>query len=101
VAVYVSTNAMIWAFNGTNAVETGFTAQTNEWTRFTTFSDYTTKTYILYVNDVRVNKFGFYNTNVLNFSAFKVGGEATFVDNVGITPNQPAMRWMPSLILLQ
>jgi M6 family metalloprotease-like protein len=101
VAVYVSTNAIVWAFNGTNAVSTGCTAQTNEWTRFTTFSDYTTKTYILYVNDVRVNKFGFYNTNVLNFSEFKVGGEATFVDNIGITPNQPAMRWMPSLILLQ
>jgi autotransporter-associated beta strand protein len=103
VAVYVWTNSIVWAFDGTNAVSTGIPVVqgTNVWNRFTTFSDYTTKKYILYVNDVRANKYSFYNAAVTNFTELKVGGEATFVDNVGVTPNQPAMKYMPSLILLQ
>jgi len=101
VAVYVSTNAMVMAFNGTNAVSTGITVQTNEWIRLTVFSDYSAKKYILYVNEQRVNKYDFYNAGATNFTEIKVSGEATFVDNVGITPNQPGMPGMPSLILLQ
>jgi hypothetical protein len=100
-AVYVSTNAMVMAFNGTNVVSTGIAVSQGEWVRFTMFSDYTTKKYTLYVNDVRVNKYSFYNAAVTNFTELKVSGEATFVDNIGLTPSQPAMKYMPSLILLQ
>ncbi len=103
VAIYVWTNSIVWAFDGTNAVSTGIPVVqgTNVWNRFTTFSDYATKKYILYVNDVRAGKYSFYNVAVTNFTEIKVSGEATFVDNVGVTPNQPAMKYMPSLILLQ
>ena len=101
VAVYVSTNAMVMAFNGTNAVPAGIQAASNAWVRFTFFSDYVAKTYILYVNDVRAGKYIFYNTNAMNFAELKVGGQATFVDDVGVTLSQPAMNGMPSLILLQ
>jgi hypothetical protein len=101
VAVFVSTNAMVMAFNGTNAVPTGITVAQGAWVRFTMFSDYTTKKYVLYVDDVRTGKYDFYNTAATNFTEIKVSGEATFVDNVGLTPNQPAMKYMPSLILLQ
>jgi M6 family metalloprotease-like protein len=100
-SVYVFTNAMVMAFNGTNAVPTGITAAQGEWVRFTMFSDYATKKYVIYVNDVRAGKYGFYNVAVTNFTEIKVSGEATFVDNVGVTPNQPGMKYMPSLILLQ
>jgi hypothetical protein len=102
VMVYVSTTAMVMAFNGTNVVSTGLSV-TNPlaWVRFTTFSDYAAKTYVLYVDDVRAGKYGFYNTNVANFTELKISGEATFVDDVGVTPHQPIMRYMPSLILLQ
>jgi len=89
------------AFNGTNAVPTGITVAQGEWVRFTMFSDYTAKKYVLYVDDVRAGKYGFYNAAVTNFTELAVSGEATFVDNVGITPSQPAMKYMPSLILLQ
>jgi uncharacterized repeat protein (TIGR02543 family) len=103
VSVYVWTNSIVFAFHGTNAVSTGIAIQpgTNVWTRFTTFSDYTTKTYTLYVNDVRVDKYNFYSAAVTNFTELKVSGDATFVDNIGVTPNQPPMKYMPSLILLQ
>jgi hypothetical protein len=50
---------------------------------------------------VRVNKYNFYSAAVTNFTELAVSGEATFVDNIGVTPNQPAMKNMPSLILLQ
>jgi len=101
VAVYVWTNAMVMAFNGANAVPANIQAASNAWVRFTMFIDYTAKNYILYVNDVRAGKYDFYNTNVLNFTELKVGGQATFVDDVGVTLSQPAMKYMPSLILLQ
>jgi uncharacterized repeat protein (TIGR02543 family) len=100
-AVYISTNAVVMAFNGTNVVSTGALANQGEWVRFTFFSDYAAKTYILFVNDVRVGKYGFYNAGVPVFTELKVGGQSTFVDNVGVTPSQPAMKGMPSLILLQ
>jgi len=103
VAIYVWTNSIVYAFHGTNAFPTSITVQpgTNAWTRFTFFSDYAAKTYILYVNDVRAGKYGFYSSAVTNFTEIKVTGEATFVDDVGVTPNQPAMNYMPSLILLK
>jgi len=104
VAVFVWTNSIVWAFDGTTVRSTDIAVVqgTNVWTRFTTFSDYTTKKYILYVNDVRAaGKYGFYNAAVTNFTELKVSGGATFVDNVGITLNQPGMKGMPSLILFQ
>jgi uncharacterized repeat protein (TIGR02543 family) len=99
--VYVWTNAMVMAFSGTNAVSTGVLVNQGEWVRFTFFSDYAAKTYILFVNDLRVGKYGFYNVGMPVFSELKVGGVSTFVDDIGVTPNQPAMNGMPSLILLQ
>jgi autotransporter-associated beta strand protein len=99
--VYVSTNSMVMAFNGTNVVSTGIAAVQGEWIRLTFFNDYAAKTYILFVNDVRVGKYGFFNAGVPIFSEVKVGGRSTFIDDVGVTPNQPAMKYMPSLILLQ
>jgi M6 family metalloprotease-like protein len=103
VAVYVWTNSVVWVFDGTNAFSTGIAVVqgSNVWTRFTTLSDYTTKKFVLFVNDQRVGKYSFYNTNVVNFSELKVGGQSTFVDSIGVTPNQPAMKYMPSLILLR
>jgi M6 family metalloprotease-like protein len=100
-AVYVDTNGMVMAFNGTNVLETGIIVQTNTWMRLTMFSDYTAKKYVLYVNDVRAGKYTFYNATVPAFEHIKIGGKDTFVDDVGVTPNQPAMKYMPSLILLQ
>jgi M6 family metalloprotease-like protein len=101
VAVYVSTNSMIMAFTGTNVVSTGISAVQGSWVRFTFFSDYVTKTYILFVNDARAGKYGFYSAGVTNFTELKVSGQATFIDNVGVTASQPPMNGMPSLILLQ
>jgi hypothetical protein len=101
VGVYVSTNAMVMAYSGTNVVSTGIMAQQGEWIRLTMFSDYAAKTYVLYVNDMRAGKYGFYNAGATNFTELKVSGENTFVDDIGITPNQPAMKYMPSLILLR
>jgi Divergent InlB B-repeat domain/MAM domain, meprin/A5/mu len=102
VGVYVSTNSMVMAFNGTNVVSTGLAAPQGSWLRLTMFSDYAAKTYILYVNDQRAGKYAFYNnTSVTNLTGLKISGQATFVDDVGITPKQPGMKGMPSLILMK
>jgi MBG domain/MBG domain (YGX type)/Viral BACON domain len=102
-AFYVATNNMVMAFNRTNVVETGLFVAEGQWTRFTVFSDYTAQTYVLYVNDVRAGKYSFYcSTNVpASFEYIKLGGGETYVDDIGVTQNQPAMKYMPSLILLR
>jgi uncharacterized repeat protein (TIGR02543 family) len=101
VGIYVLTNGMVMAYNGNTPVATGMTVAQDTWVRFTIFSDYAAKTYVLYVNDVRLGKYGFYNAGVPSFSEFKVTGDTTFVDNISLTPSQPPMKNMPSLILLQ
>lgn len=69
--------------------------------RFTTFSDHATATRVLYVDDVRAGRFGFFNSTVGAYSECRVQGAASTVDEVGITLDQPRMANMPGAIVVR
>jgi hypothetical protein len=99
--VYVSTNGMIMAFNGTLSVSTGRKAVQGEWIRVTLCNNYATKTWMLYINGAYVSRYGFYNNSVGVFSELLVKGRNTVVDDLAITLDRPPIPPIPTLLLLQ
>jgi len=85
VAFYVSTNSQVMVFNGTNAVSSGLTAAAGEWVRFTTFSDYNSATWLLYVNGIKAGPFQFFDPTASGYHSLSVTGEGSFVDDLVVT----------------
>jgi len=85
VAVYVSTNSQVMVFDGINAVASGQTADEGEWVRFTILTDYTTATWMLYVDDLKAGPFGFFDPTATGLRELVVDGGSTFVDDILVT----------------
>jgi len=88
VAFYVATNSQVMVFDGTNAVSSSLTAAADTWVRFTTFSDYAAKTWLLYVNGIQAGPFGFFDPTVAGFRSLAVTGEGSFVDDLLVTESE-------------
>jgi len=85
VAVYVSTNSQVMVFDGINAVASGQTADEGEWVRFTILTDYTTATWMLYVDDLKAGPFRFFDPTSSGYSELTLKGGQRFVDDLLIT----------------
>lgn len=100
-AVYVFTNGQVMVFDGKQPKASGVTASAGEWTRFTIFSDYAAKQWVLHVNDVHAGRYGFFNPAVASYGEYLLKGGATHVDDVGITTGRPAMSGVATLLMVR
>ena len=85
VAIYVATNSQVMVFDGTNAVASGLTAVAGEWVRFTTLSEYATRTWSLYVDDAYAGPFDFFDSTATGFREMTVKGTLGAVDDMLVT----------------
>jgi hypothetical protein len=99
--VFVLTNGMLMAYNGTQVVSTGTTVGQGAWIHLTIMNDYTAKTWDLYVNAYKVGRYNFYGTNVTAFTEYGMKGGTSAVDNLAITPTAPAGLGRSTLITFQ
>jgi hypothetical protein len=99
-AFYVNTNGHVMAYDGDTATDLTPPAPTvaeGKWARFTVHSDYTDKTWDLYVNGMRRGEdLAFYSTSTTGYSEFgiKISGgtnevRSSYVDNIKIGFNRP------------
>lgn len=88
--VFVLTNGLLMAFHGKQAVSTGTTVGQGAWVHLMLMTDYTAKTWDLYVNAYKVGRYGFYNTNVTVFTEYGIKGGNSVLDNLAITTTAPA-----------
>jgi len=101
VAVYVSTNGHVMAFDGANAVSTGRTVSENDWVRYTILSDYSAARWTLYINDTPAGQFEFFNTGAVGYSECQVSGGPAFVDDVNVTLSRPPLDRAATVLLLR
>jgi len=90
-AIFVATNSQVMVCDGTNVVSSGLTATEGEWVRFTTYSDYSNATWLLYVNEVEAGPFGFVAPTVTGFQTLSIssGGGNSAVDDILVTETAP------------
>lgn len=89
VALYVSTNGHVMAYNGKLVVDTRARVSEDAWVRLTTYSDYTTRTWDLFVNKIRVaSGLGFYSTTITSYTELAITGagddQHAHMDEIGI-----------------
>lgn len=92
--VYFNTNQNPVVYDGASVVVlSSVTISTSGWTRLTMHSDYATKTWDLYIDDVQVaTNLGFYSTGASSFSEVRVvGGGASggYLDNLNLGLTSP------------
>ena len=100
-SVYFNTNGNPVAFDGTNRVTySGTVVTTGSWVQVTIRSDYTAKTWDLYIDSVQVGtNLGFYSESVTKYETLDVRGGAPdvmAVDDIGVTTISPfgAPLWL-------
>jgi len=98
---YVRADGTVMAYHGAVPVSTGVTVAEGQWVRYTVRSDYTAKIWTLYINGSFAGKYAFFNTNGASFSEYKVLGKATFVDDIALTLDAPALKAVGSVIVVR
>ncbi len=101
VVVFVAEGGEVMVYDGDAIVATGLTVVEGDWARFTILSDYTEKTWRLYVNEARTGPYGFFDTGVPGYAAFHVRGGGTQVDDIAITLDRPPMGESATVIIVQ
>jgi hypothetical protein len=86
-ALFVLTNNAVMVSDGASVVDSGLRAEEGVWTRITLFTDYTAKTWELYVDDRHAGPFGFLNTAASAYHELRLTGKAVGVDDVAVTAN--------------
>lgn len=106
-ALFFNTNGYAVAYNGTNTVVlTGVQVTTGNWVRVTVKTQYSTKTWDLYINETPVARdLGFYDASVTAFDKFGIRGgsaQGVVVDDISIDVQPPFVpRFIGTIIIFR